>query len=109
VTITVGEDAGDSATLSLICSGGASGQYVEFDDFTILQTSFPGHVTVYVEADDSIDADGIPTVALLSDTRDTITTDPVTGIDRPSLGLVDDNLFVEPIIRTAIYLEIRGN
>lgn len=108
VTVLVGEDAADATTLRLVCGGGASSQYVEFDDFEILQTEYPGHVTVYCECDDSYQADGIPDSTLLDDVRDYITTDQDTGIDRPSLGLVDDNLFVEPIIRTSIYLEIRG-
>lgn len=108
VTILVGEDSNDTTDLRLLCGSGASSQYVEFDDFEILQTEYPGHVTVYCECDTSVQADGIPTTALLDDVRDYITTDQDTGIDRPSLGIVDDNLFVEPIIRTSIYLEIRG-
>lgn len=108
VTVLVGENASDATTLRLICGGGASSQYVEFDDFEILQTEYPGHVTVYCECDISYEADGIPDSTLLDDVRDYITTDQTTGIDRPSLGLVDDNIFIEPIIRTSIYLEIRG-
>lgn len=108
VTVLVGEDSNDNTTLRLYCTSGASGQYVEFDDFEILQTEYPGHVTVYCECDTSYESDGIPDSTLLDDVRDYITTDQTTGIDRPSLGLVDDNIFVEPIIRTSIYLEIRG-
>jgi uncharacterized phage protein gp47/JayE len=108
ITVLIGSSASHDLTLRLVCGGGASGQHVEFDDFTILQTDYPGHVTVYIEADTDIDADGIPTSTELTAARNYINTDQTTGIDRPSLGLVDDNLFVEPIIRTAIYLEIRG-
>ena len=107
VTVLVGENANDDSRIRLISMTTGAG-YCEFDDFEILQVAYPGHVTVYVECDDSIDADGIPTSALLSDVRDYLTEDQVTNIARPSLGLVDDNLFVEPIIRTSIYVEIRG-
>jgi hypothetical protein len=95
-TVTVGENPIHGVRLSLNGYGGASGHYVEFDDIVITQEAFPGHVTVYIEADTSIDADGIPTSTELA------------AADNPSLGLVDDNLFVEPIIRTPIYVEIRG-
>lgn len=108
VSVLVGSSASHTEYLRLIGDSGSIGDYVEFDGFEILQTEYPGHVTVYCECDDSVDSDGIPTTSLLSDVRDYLTEDQVTSIARPSLGLVDDNLFVEPIIRTPIYLEIRG-
>lgn len=69
--------------------------------------SYPGDRTVYVECNTSIDADGIPPVALLDDVRDAINTDPDTGESRMLLGLTDDTLFVEPIVRTSIFVEVR--
>lgn len=89
-------------------AGGGAGNYAEFDLMSAIITEVPGHVTLYSECDSSYEADGIPDAALLSDVRDYITTDQTTGIDRPSLGIIDQNLFVEPIIRTGFYLEIRG-
>lgn len=108
ITVLVGQSASHDTTIRLVAVTSTGSTYCEFDDFEIFQTEYPGHVTVYCECDTSIDSDGIPTTSLLSDVRDYLIEDQVTGIARPSLGLVDDNLFVEPIIRTPIYLEIRG-
>lgn len=69
-------------------------------------TSYPGDRTVYVEATTAIDADGIAPGSLLDDVRDAINTDPVTGESRSVLGLTDDTLFVESIIRTSVFVEI---
>jgi len=69
--------------------------------------SFPGDRTVYVECQTSIDADGIPPGSLIDDVRDAINTDPLTGLSRALLGLTDATLWVEPIIRTSIFIEIR--
>jgi uncharacterized phage protein gp47/JayE len=69
--------------------------------------SFPGDRTVYIECDISIDADGIPPLPLLADVRAAINTDPDTGLSRTLLGLTDATLWVEPIIRTSIFVEIR--
>jgi phage-related baseplate assembly protein len=68
----------------------------------------PPERTVYVESDTSIDADGIPPQSLLDDVRDSITTDPDTGLSRQPLGLTDDTLFVEPITRTEFFVRITG-
>jgi hypothetical protein len=68
--------------------------------------SFPGDRTVYIECVTTIDADGIPPVDLLGDVRDAINYDPITGESRVILGLTDDTLFIEPIIRTSIFVEI---
>lgn len=65
-------------------------------------TSYPGDRTVYIEADSSIDADGIPDAGLLASVRAAINNDPVTGASRSILGLIDATLYVEPIIRTTI-------
>lgn len=69
-------------------------------------TSYPGDRTVYVEATTTIDADGIAPVSLLNDVRDAINTDPDTGEIRAILGLTDDTLWVESIIRTSIFVTI---
>ena len=102
------ETATDTLVVMLGCEGGSAGHYTEFDDVEILEVDLPGLVTVYAECDTSVESDGIPDSTLLDDVRDYITTDQTTGIDRQALGSIDDNLFVEPITRTAIYVEIRG-
>lgn len=66
----------------------------------------PPDRTVYVEADTTIDPDGIAPPALLDEVRDSITTDPLTGLTRQPLGLTDSTLWVESITRTAFYVEI---
>jgi hypothetical protein len=70
--------------------------------------SYPGDRTVYVEADSSINPDGIPPAGLLDDVREALTTDPDTGLGRPALGLIDSTLYVEPIIRTGAIVEIKA-
>lgn len=71
-------------------------------------TSFPGDRTVFVEADSTIDPDGIPPQSLLDQVRVSLNTDPVTLQARPALGLVDSTLFVEPIIRTSFEVAVSG-
>lgn len=77
-----------------------------FDD--PLPTSFPGDRTVYIEATTDIHPDGIPPASLLDEVRVALNTDPVTGLSRPALGLIDSTLFVEAIIRTEIFVTISG-
>lgn len=74
----------------------------------VMGTSYPGIRTVYIEADTTIDPDGIPTQAILDAARDYLNNDPDDGRQRPPLGTTDENLYVEPIIRTAFFLEIEG-
>jgi hypothetical protein len=81
---------------------------VWFDDLEIHQVSLPGDRTIYVEADTSIDPDGIPPQALLDEVRDTINNDPATGRARPPLGETDQTLFVEPISRTSFFVDIES-
>jgi uncharacterized phage protein gp47/JayE len=69
-------------------------------------TSYPGDRTVYIECNTDIDADGIPPAPLLDDVRDSINYDSDTGESRAILGLTDATLFVEPIYRTSIFVEI---
>lgn len=68
----------------------------------------PPDRTVFVEADTTIDPDGIAPPALLDEVRDSITTDPITGLSRQPLGLTDGTLFVESITRTEYFVEITG-
>lgn len=70
--------------------------------------SFPGDRTVFIEADSTIDPDGIPPQTLLDSVRESLNTDPTTLQSRPALGLIDDTLFVEPIIRTAFEVTVIG-
>ena len=86
----------------------ASGSpFCEFDDIDIVQISFPGDRSVFVEAETTIDPDGIAPQSLLDDVRDNINTDPVTGKARPGLGDTDENLYVQSIRRTTLNVEIR--
>jgi uncharacterized phage protein gp47/JayE len=71
-------------------------------------TSLPGDRTVYIEATEAIDPDGIPPAALLDEVRETINFDPITGEARPPLGEIDDTLFVPAIRRTGFYVEVRN-
>lgn len=71
-------------------------------------TPSPPERTVYVEADSGIDPDGIAPPALLADVRTAITTDPATGLARQQLGLTDDTLFVESIVRDGVFIQING-
>lgn len=74
----------------------------------ILAESSPPDRTVYIEADESIDPDGIAPQGLLDQVRASITTDPNTGFDRQPLGLTDETLYVESITRVGFYVEVRG-
>jgi hypothetical protein len=71
-------------------------------------TSYPGDRTIYVEATVAINADGIAPQSLLDEVRESINYDPDTGESRPALGLIDDTLWVESIIRTTFNVTIRG-
>jgi hypothetical protein len=74
-------------------------------------TSLPGERTVYIEAESSIDADGIADQNLLDSARDYIDHDPETEQSRTPLGLPNldnDTLYVESIYRTGMYVEIRN-
>lgn len=72
---------------------------------------FPGappQRVVYIQADKTIDPDGIPPQSLLDTTRETIITSLITLQHQQPLGLTNDTLFVEPIRRTEIYIQITG-
>jgi uncharacterized phage protein gp47/JayE len=68
----------------------------------------PPSRTVYVEAETSIDPDGIPPQTMLDDVRDYINTDQLTSEDNVPLGITDDTLFVRPISRVSLFFEIRN-
>ena len=70
--------------------------------------SSPPDRTVYIEATEDIDPDGIAPQGLLDQVRDSITTDPETGLARQPLGLTDETLYVESITRVGFYVEVRG-
>jgi len=74
-------------------------------------TSYPGERTVYIEAETSLDPDGIADQNLLDAARDYIDHDPDTEQTRTPLGLPnldEETLWVESISRTGIYIEIRN-
>lgn len=73
-----------------------------------LSTPKPPDRIVYVEADSTVDPDGIAPQSLLDEVRVSITTDPETGLTRQPLGLTDGTLFIESIARLSFYVEIRG-
>ncbi len=74
-------------------------------------TSYPGERTVFIEADSSIDADGIADQNLLDSAREYIDHDPDTEQTRTPLGLPNldgETLWVESIERIDIYVEVRN-
>lgn len=75
--------------------------------FDVITTSFPGDRTIYVQADTSIDSDGIAPTSLLDEVRAAVNTDPTEATSRPPLGLIDSTLFIESIVRTEFFVEIR--
>jgi hypothetical protein len=98
---------GPTDTKLFLYSNCTAAGFVEFDDIDIIQTSYPGDRSVFVEADSTIDPDGIAPPALLTAVRASINTDPDTGKARPPLGMTDENLYVVSISRTTLNVEIR--
>lgn len=76
--------------------------------FDVISTSFPGERTVYVEAETTVDPDGIAPPSMLDEVRASINTDPVSGETRPPLGIVDSSLFIESIVRTEFFVQIEN-
>lgn len=68
--------------------------------------STPSERTVYIESTTDIDPDGIPPESLLEDVREALNTDPETGLARYVLGITDETLYVEPIVRTQFEVTI---
>lgn len=103
-----GGNAADYRTWAQEVAGVARAYPYAGKPVALLVESSPPDRTVYVEADTTIDADGIAPQSLLDEVRATITTDPVSGLARQPLGLTDETLFVESISRTGFFVEIRG-
>lgn len=100
---------GGNATDYKIWAEGVSGVFKAFPyGGRPTGTDYPADRTVYIQAESSIDADGIAPQSLLDDVRYALNYDPATGESRPPLGLIDATLFVESITRTSIYVEVRG-
>lgn len=71
-------------------------------------TSYPGDRTLYIESTTDVDPDGIPTESLIEDVREAVQVNPDTGESRNVLGLTDDTLWTEPIIRTSFKVIIHN-
>jgi hypothetical protein len=74
-------------------------------------TSLPGERVVYIEAESSIDPDGIAPQSLLDSAREYIDRDPITEQTQTPLGLPNidgETLWVESITRTGMYIEVRN-
>lgn len=74
-------------------------------------TSYPGERVVFIEADSSINPDGIADQNLLDSAREYIDHDPDTEQTRTPLGLPnldEETLWVESIERIDIYVEVRN-
>ena len=71
-------------------------------------TAIPGMRTVYVEALPAYATDGIPDSTLLASVLAALLADPDTSESRLPLGLTSDYLYVRPIIRTPIYVQVTG-
>lgn len=108
ITFTNEETASDNLNILLGCEGGSSSNYTEFDDVEIIVTEYPGMNVIYIECSTDLDADGIPDSDLLDDVKNAILANPDTTIHRPPLGILDENIYVEPISVTTVNLEIRG-
>jgi hypothetical protein len=107
-SICGGGNAADYRTWAQEVSGVARAYPFAGKPVELLLESSPPDRTVYIEADTSIDPDGIAPQSLLDEVRTSITTDPVTGLARQPLGLTDDTLYVESISRTQFYVQISG-
>jgi len=68
--------------------------------------SQPPERTVYIESTVEIDSDGIPPASLITEARESIIADPITGIARQPLGLTNDTLFVVAITRLAFFVTV---
>ena len=75
---------------------------LEIDD----GSSVPPERTVYIEAESSIDPDGIAPQSLLDEVEAAIITNLNTGIANQPLGLTNDTLFVVSISMTSIFVRI---
>ena len=81
-------------------------------------TSFPGQRTVYIECTTAIGAQGIPpgswvgstgtATGFLGNVALAIQTNPNTGLANEDMGLYVSGLWVQPITRTNIFVQING-
>jgi hypothetical protein len=81
-------------------------------------TPYPGMRTVYIECTPDINLDGITPgtwdentqtgTGLLAQVAQAIITNPDTGVENQDLGLVVSTLYVKPIRRTPVYVQITG-
>ena len=69
-------------------------------------SSVPPERTIYVEADSSIDPDGIAPQSLLDEVEEAIITNTTTGLANQPLGLINDTLYVPSITRRAFFISI---
>jgi len=69
-------------------------------------TSIPGQRTIFVEAEVSINTDGIAPQTLLDEVRESIIYDQNGRATRQPLGLPSDLLFVVSITRTSVFVRI---
>ncbi len=69
-------------------------------------TSVPGDRTVYIQADTSIDPDGIAPQSLRDEVETSLTYDFVNNVSRPPMGLDDSNLYVRSISRIELFVKI---
>jgi hypothetical protein len=77
-------------------------------DATGAQIGGPSDRTVYVQATESIDPDGIAPQSLLDLVRATLITDPSNNRNRICLGVPDSTLYVESIRRVGFDVKVYG-
>ena len=70
--------------------------------------ALPGERTVYIECLPEVDSEGIPPQSLLDLVWTALQLDPGTGESREVLGLTRDTLYVRPIVRTKLYVTVKG-
>jgi uncharacterized phage protein gp47/JayE len=101
-----GGNAADYRCWAQLVAGVARAYPYSGKPIELLIESSPPDRTVYVEADTTIDPDGIAPQSLLDQVRESITTNATTNLANQPLGLTDDTLFTESISRTAFYVQI---
>ncbi|MDR0496531.1 MAG: baseplate J/gp47 family protein [Treponema sp.] len=68
----------------------------------------PGERTVYVECLPNINEQGVPPQPLLDLVWAAMLADPDTGVSRLVMGLTSDTLYVKPVVRIGLYINIIG-
>jgi hypothetical protein len=79
-----------------------------YSGLEVAGTGAPPDRTVFIEADESVDPDGIAPAPLIASTKLTIITDPITGQHRQPLGITNDTLGVFSITRKSFFTQIAG-